>query len=86
MHAGEPDGSCHTHRVQFIEQTGFGGRTAVVRMTRSSGGPTFLLFPMLHIGSPMYYQQVQTRMLACDVLLLEGVRGRRTRVITLAYR
>ncbi|HWC34459.1 MAG TPA: hypothetical protein VG650_06480 [Mycobacteriales bacterium] len=72
--------------MQIIEQTGFGVRSAVIRMVRLSGGPTFLLFPMLHVASPAFYRQMQERMFACDVLVVEGVGGNRAKVITLAYR
>jgi hypothetical protein len=71
--------------VQIIEQTGFGTRSAVITMRRRSGGPVFLLFPMLHIGAPQFYREVHRRLAECDTVVVEGVRGARTRVLTLAY-
>jgi hypothetical protein len=72
--------------VQIIEQTGFGVRSAVITLRRREGGPIFLLFPMLHIASPTFYAQVQARLAECDVVVVEGVTGARTGVLTLSYR
>jgi hypothetical protein len=72
--------------VQIIEQTGFGVRSAEITLKRREGGPVFLLFPMLHVASPAFYAQVQARLAECDYVVVEGVAGARTRVLTLAYR
>jgi hypothetical protein len=45
-----------------------------------------LLFPMLHVAAPQFYKEVQKRVAQCDVMVVEGVTGTRTRVVTLAYR
>jgi hypothetical protein len=72
--------------VQIIEQTGFGVRSAVITLRRREGGPVFLLFPMIHVASANFYAQVHKRLMTCDVVVLEGVGGARTRLLTLAYR
>jgi len=46
----------------------------------------FLLFPMVHIGTPEYYEQVRVRLGVCDLILFEGVRTFSSRLLTLSYR
>jgi len=46
----------------------------------------FLLFPMVHLGAPSFYADVGKRLRDCDLILAEGVAGRRTSLITLSYR
>jgi hypothetical protein len=41
---------------------------------------------MIHIGSPDYYSQVHKKLDECDIVLYEGVRTLRVRVLTLSYR
>lgn len=41
---------------------------------------------MVHIGSPEYYSHVHKSLDACDVVLFEGVRTFRARVLALSYR
>jgi hypothetical protein len=41
---------------------------------------------MIHIGSPDYYSQVHKELDECDIVLYEGVRTPRVRVLTLSYR
>jgi DNA-binding transcriptional ArsR family regulator len=71
--------------MQIIEQTGFGVRSSVITLKRREGGPVFLLFPMLHVASPSFYARVQSMLAKCDVVVVEGVGGARTRVLTLSY-
>lgn len=75
-----------THIVQFIESNVFGVRAALYSLVRTAGAPRFLLFPMIHIGSPDYYSQVHKKLDECDVILFEGVRTFRARVLALSYR
>lgn len=46
----------------------------------------FVLFPMIHLGAPEFYAEVAQRLRQCDLILTEGVGGRRTSVVTLSYR
>lgn len=46
----------------------------------------FVVIPMLHIGRESFFREVHRRLRDCDVIVVEGVAGVRTRVITLAYR
>ena len=72
--------------MQFIENNVFGVRAAIYSLLRTEGPPRFLLFPMVHIGSSDYYSQVHKKLNECDVILFEGVRTSRARVIALSYR
>lgn len=46
----------------------------------------FVLFPMIHLAAPDFYAEVARRLGQCDLILTEGVGGRRTSVVTLSYR
>lgn len=37
---------------------------------------TFRLFPMIHIGSPEFYEAVRAQVAACDVAVMEGIAGK----------
>ncbi|MFJ9563971.1 hypothetical protein ACIRQQ_28550 [Streptomyces fuscichromogenes] len=47
-----------------------------------------MIFPMLHVASPTFYSQVRIRLRTCDLIVMEGIRGRSAGVsaLTLAYR
>jgi hypothetical protein len=72
--------------VQLVEHTPFGVRSAVLTFERRGSGVRFVVVPMLHIGSPAFFDAVRQRLASCDVVVAEGVPGVRARVITLAYR
>jgi len=72
--------------MQLIEQSSFGVRSAVLTMTSPEGGPRFVLLPMIHLGTRRFYGAVVDELGKCDLVLMEGVQGRRTRLVTLAYR
>ena len=46
----------------------------------------FVLFPMIHLAAPDFYAEVAQRLGKCDLILTEGVGGRRTSLVTLSYR
>ena len=72
--------------MQFIETSYASVRSAIYRLRRPDSGLEFRLFPMLHVGSPEYYAEVAARLEACDLVLFEGVAGRRTVFLTSWYR
>lgn len=74
--------------MQIIENTIIGTRSAVLRLTHRNTPLQFLVFPMLHVASPRFYAEVAQRLRRCDLLVIEGVRGRSLWVwaITLSYR
>ncbi|WP_433158759.1 hypothetical protein [Kribbella sp. CA-247076] len=61
--------------MQIVESSVIGTRSAVLRLTRRGGGPVVLVFPMLHVAAPEFYREVEQRLRACDLLVVEGVDG-----------
>ena len=71
--------------MQFLEATDLGVRSAVYRLARSANATEFALFPMVHVGSPAYYEEVARRLKECGLILVEGVRSPRVAVLTSWY-
>ena len=72
--------------MQFIEKNSFNVRSAVYRLSKSGSRLEFLIFPMIHVGSPEFYQEISRRLSSCDLILAEGVKSRRANLLTLSYR
>lgn len=74
--------------MQIIEVTGYAVRSAVITLRSKDTPLEFVLFPMLHIASPTFYAQVRLRLRKCDLVVMEGIRGRSAAAstLTLAYR
>ncbi len=72
--------------MQFIEKNSFNVRSAVYRLKKKGSGIEFLVFPMLHVGSPEFYEEISKRLSTCDLILAEGVKSRRAYLITFSYR
>lgn len=74
--------------MQIIENSMIGTRSAVLRLTRRGGGPTVIIFPMLHVAEPQFYRDVERRLRECDLLVVEGIHGDSTvaDALTLTYR
>jgi len=74
--------------MQVIEHSIAGTRSAVLRLRRHGTPLQFVLFPMLHVASPDFYAAVAERLRRCDLVVVEGVRGRSALLwaITLTYR
>jgi hypothetical protein len=72
--------------MQFIEKNSFNVRSAVYRLKKNGSGLEFLIFPMIHVGSPEFYQEISRRLSSCDLILAEGVKSKRAYLITLSYR
>jgi hypothetical protein len=71
--------------LQYLENSALALRAAHYALARDGQTQQFLLFPMIHIGTPEYYSQVRIRLEACDAILFEGVRSWRVWVLTLSY-
>lgn len=65
--------------MQIIEVTGFGVRSAVIRMRHPSSPLQFVLYPMIHMAEPSFYAAVTARLKRADVVVAEGVGGGRKR-------
>lgn len=74
--------------MQIVEVTGYAVRSAVITVRRRGTPLEFVIFPMLHVASPAFYSQVRLRLRECDLVVVEGIRGKSARVsaLTLAYR
>ncbi len=61
--------------MQIIENSIIGTRSAVLRLRRRGSQLEFVVFPMLHVGMPSFYEEVARRLRDCDLHLVEGVLG-----------
>ena len=61
-------------------------RSAVYHLKKGDAGLEFLLFPMIHVGSREFYDEVCRRLAECDLILAEGVNSRKAHLLTLSYR
>jgi hypothetical protein len=71
--------------MQIIESSAIGVRSAVYTLRRADGPLTFVLFPMIHVGSREYFVEIERRLRDCDVIFAEGIRSRRVDYITWSY-
>jgi hypothetical protein len=72
--------------MQFIEKNSFNLRAAVYSLKRNSAALEFVVFPMIHVGSREYYQEISRRLSTCDLILVEGVKSKKAAILTLSYR
>src|SRR4030095_2957246 len=72
--------------MQFIEKTSFNVRSAIYRLQKDDGGLEFILFPMIHVGSKEFYDEVSQRLAKCDLILAEGVDSKKVNLLTRSYR
>jgi len=72
--------------MQLIEETGFGVRISMLTLAKPGSTVRFVLQPILHLGSPAFYQAVRRRLQECDVVVVKGLAGRTSSVMTLSYR
>jgi hypothetical protein len=72
--------------MQFIEKNSFNVRSAIYHLKKDDTGLEFLLFPMIHVGSQAFYDEVSRRLAACDLILAEGVNSKKANILTLSYR
>jgi hypothetical protein len=69
-------------------EAGMGLRSAVIELRRKDTPLRFVLFPMLHLGEPSFYEAVTERLRECDLVVAEGIQGksRTASGLTLSYR
>src|SRR5262249_4340988 len=72
--------------MQFIEKNSFSVRSAVYHLAKDDHSPKFVLFPMIHVGSQSFYDEITRRPVSCDLILAEGVISKRGQLLTLSYR
>lgn len=71
--------------MQIIESTDWAVRTARITLHNAQTQKTIVLFPMLHIGEPTFFQSVYNDAFSLDVVLLEGVNSPIGRRIVRSY-
>lgn len=73
--------------MQLIDDTKLAGvRSAVMTLERRDSPVRFVTIPMMHVGLPRFYDDVQRILADCDVIVAEGVSSRRVKLITSSYR
>ncbi len=72
--------------MQFIEKNSFSVRSAVYSLKQDGSALEFLIFPMIHVGSREFFDEISKRLSACDLILAEGVKSKRANILTLSYR
>jgi hypothetical protein len=74
--------------MQIVEVSVTGVRSAVITLQRDQSPMRFILFPMIHLGTPAFYQAVTSRLRDTQLIVAEGVAGRSvvTNALTLSYR
>ena len=74
--------------MQFIEVSVTGVRSAVITLRAPDRPQRIMLFPMLHLGAPGFYEDVTARLGRCAVVVAEGITDRSliTRALTISYR
>src|SRR5207302_5436552 len=71
--------------MQLIEVNMFSVRSAVIWLRRPDTPMRFVLFPMMHVGAPSFYEDVTRRLRGCDLVVAEGLRGRVSWALALTY-
>lgn len=72
--------------MQFVEKNSFNLRTVIRHLKNDKNAVEFLLFPMIHVGTKEFFENVSQRLARCDLVLAEGVDSRRAVLLTLSYR
>ncbi len=72
--------------MQFIEKNSLNVRSAIYHLKKDDKKLEFILFPMIHIGTKEYYADISRRLANCDLILAEGVKSKKVRLLTLSYR
>ncbi len=72
--------------MQFIEKNTLDVRSAIYHLKKNDENLDFVLFPMIHIGTKEYYDDISRRLASCDLILAEGVKSKKAQLLTLSYR
>jgi hypothetical protein len=74
--------------MQIIEVSIMGVRSAVLSLKRPDTLMQIVLFPMLHLATPDFYNSVMSSLRDCQFVVAEGIRGKSVTgsVLTLSYR
>ena len=72
--------------MQFLESSAIGLRSAFYELKSNDHNLEIVLFPMVHIGLPSFYSQIQDELEDCDYLIYEGVASARSWFIVQSYK
>src|SRR5689334_3643787 len=64
--------------MQIVEVTDFGVRSPAIRRRRPGTALQFVLYPMIHVAEPAFYDTITARLKQADLLVVQGVGRRRT--------
>lgn len=57
--------------MQFIEKNSINVRSAVYCLKKDGSALEFLIFPMIHVGSAEFYDEISRRLESCDLIRAE---------------
>jgi hypothetical protein len=77
--------SNQTSSMQIIEKTPFSVRSAVYHLKKDDE-VEFVLFPMIHVGTQKFYDDVYERLAKCDLIFAEGVQSKKVNLLTRSYK
>lgn len=63
-------------RMQYIESSVIGLRSAVITLKHRTSALTFVLIPMVHVGEQTFFDDVTRRAADCDLIIAEGAPSR----------
>lgn len=72
--------------MQFIEKNSFNVRSAIYTLSNSKSPVKFIIFPMIHVGSKQYYDEIRFRLNKCDYIVFESVKSVIIDYVTWSYK
>jgi hypothetical protein len=72
--------------MQFLESSVIGLRAAIYELSSPNQKLRILLFPMVHIGNPTYYDEISRRLDECDNVVFEGVQSSKVWFLVQSYK
>ncbi len=72
--------------MDIINVSVMGVRSVVLRLRHRDNPLRFTVYPMIHLAEASFYERVAARLAAADLVVMEGVQGPRTRLLTMTYR
>jgi hypothetical protein len=72
--------------MAYVEKNGSALQIVIHHLKKSGQGLEFVLFPMIHLGTQEFYDEISQKLAACDLVLAEGIKSTRASFITFPYR
>lgn len=72
--------------MEFIEKNSFNVRSTVFYLQKKGEAVEFQLFPMVHIGTKQFFQEVQQKLSSCDVIMIEGIKSFYGKWVNFSYK